>query len=206
MEVRTSSSSYELGLRRTQLYKEYDAELIVLARYMQIISSVRPPLLLPYLKRQHSRASGRTGHVRGAARPDHQHPSLRPALVPRRQPVPPSVRPRGQAHRGHQVPSPFHLPFLLPLTHRLRNSHFVTANLDEGPIIEQDVTRVSIPSPPAPTRCETEHPGRGSDHSLNPKSLTSVGSSVENVVLGRAVKWVAERRVLLNGNKTVVFT
>ncbi|TIB36345.1 hypothetical protein E3P86_02522 [Wallemia ichthyophaga] len=64
-------------------------------------------------------------------------------------------------------------------------AHFVTSDLDEGPIIEQGVERV--------------------DHTLNPKSLSHVGSNVESIVLARAVKWVSEHRVLLSGHKTVVF-
>ena len=64
-------------------------------------------------------------------------------------------------------------------------AHYVTADLDEGPIIEQDVERV--------------------DHTLDPDDFTAVGRDVECVVLARAVKWHVEHRVLLNGRKTVVF-
>jgi formyltetrahydrofolate deformylase len=64
-------------------------------------------------------------------------------------------------------------------------AHYVTADLDEGPIIEQDVARV--------------------DHSLSAEDLTAVGRDVECVVLARAVRWHVERRVLMNGAKTVVF-
>ena len=64
-------------------------------------------------------------------------------------------------------------------------AHYVTAELDEGPIIEQDVARV--------------------DHSLSPEDFTAVGRDVESVVLARAVRWHVEHRVLLNGRKTVVF-
>ncbi|GAB2466186.1 formyltetrahydrofolate deformylase [Jatrophihabitans fulvus] len=64
-------------------------------------------------------------------------------------------------------------------------AHYVTADLDEGPIIEQDVTRV--------------------DHSLSPKQLVAAGRDVESQVLSRAVRWHAETRVLRNGNRTVVF-
>ena len=64
-------------------------------------------------------------------------------------------------------------------------AHYVTAELDEGPIIEQDVARV--------------------DHSLSAQELTAVGRDVECVVLARAVRWHVERRVLMNGQKTVVF-
>ncbi len=64
-------------------------------------------------------------------------------------------------------------------------AHYVTAELDEGPIIEQDVERV--------------------DHSLGPEDFTAVGRDVESVVLARAVRWHVEHRVLINGRKTVVF-
>ena len=64
-------------------------------------------------------------------------------------------------------------------------AHYVTAELDEGPIIEQDVERV--------------------DHSHSPEDFTAVGRDVESVVLARAVRWHVEHRVLINGRKTVVF-
>ena len=64
-------------------------------------------------------------------------------------------------------------------------AHFVTADLDEGPIIEQRVARV--------------------DHALSPKELVEEGSNVESQVLAAAVKWWSEKRVFLNGQKTVVF-
>jgi formyltetrahydrofolate deformylase len=63
-------------------------------------------------------------------------------------------------------------------------AHYVTTELDEGPIIEQEVARV--------------------DHTMSPDELVSIGSDLESVVLNRAVKWHAERRVFTNGNKTVV--
>ena len=64
-------------------------------------------------------------------------------------------------------------------------AHYVTEDLDEGPIIEQDVARV--------------------DHSMSADDLTALGRDVECVVLSRAVRWHVERRVLMNGHKTVVF-
>ncbi|KAI0882733.1 Formyltetrahydrofolate deformylase [Annulohypoxylon maeteangense] len=64
-------------------------------------------------------------------------------------------------------------------------AHFVTADLDEGPIIEQRVARV--------------------DHSMSAKELVEEGSNVESQVLAAAVKWWSEKRVFLNGHKTVVF-
>lgn len=63
-------------------------------------------------------------------------------------------------------------------------AHYVTTDLDEGPIIEQEVARV--------------------DHNMSPEDLVAIGADLESVVLNRAVKWHAERRVFRNGNKTVV--
>jgi formyltetrahydrofolate deformylase len=64
-------------------------------------------------------------------------------------------------------------------------AHYVTADLDEGPIIEQEVARV--------------------DHSLTADELVGVGRDVECQALARAVLWHAENRILLNGHRTVVF-
>jgi formyltetrahydrofolate deformylase len=64
-------------------------------------------------------------------------------------------------------------------------AHYVTADLDEGPIIEQDVVRV--------------------DHRATPADLVAAGRDVEAQVLSRAVAWHAQTRILLNGNRTVVF-
>ncbi len=64
-------------------------------------------------------------------------------------------------------------------------AHYVTSDLDEGPIIEQDVARV--------------------DHSLDPADMTAAGRDVEAQVLARAIRWHSEHRVLLDRNRTVVF-
>lgn len=64
-------------------------------------------------------------------------------------------------------------------------AHYVTAELDEGPIIEQEVERVT--------------------HAQTPEQLVEIGRDIEAVVLQRAVRWHAEQRVILNGQKTVVF-
>ncbi len=64
-------------------------------------------------------------------------------------------------------------------------AHYVTADLDEGPIIEQSVERVS--------------------HANSPEELVEIGQDIEAIVLNRALKWHAEHRVLINGDKTVVF-
>jgi len=64
-------------------------------------------------------------------------------------------------------------------------AHYVTAALDEGPIIEQDVERV--------------------DHTKTVEDLVRLGQDVERRALARAVRWHAERRILLNGHRTIVF-
>lgn len=64
-------------------------------------------------------------------------------------------------------------------------AHYVTEDLDEGPIIEQDVARV--------------------DHAMTPRDLVRVGSDTESQVLARAVRCHVEHRIVLNGHRTVVF-
>ena len=120
------------------------ADVVVLARYMQILSSE----FCQFLR-------GRAINI---------HHSFLPSFK--------GAKPYYQAHeRGVK---------LIGAT-----AHYVTAELDEGPIIEQDVERV--------------------DHTLSPEDFTAVGRDVECVVLARAVRWHVEHRVLLNGKKTVVF-
>jgi formyltetrahydrofolate deformylase len=130
--------------RIEQLVAEQRIDLVVLARYMQILSAE----FCTFLK-------GRAINI---------HHSFLPSFK--------GAKPYYQAHeRGVK---------LIGAT-----AHYVTAELDEGPIIEQDVERV--------------------DHSLSPEDFTAVGRDVESVVLARAVRWHVEHRVLLNGRKTVVF-
>ena len=126
------------------LVDEQRVDLVVLARYMQILSSE----FCSFLR-------GRAINI---------HHSFLPSFK--------GAKPYYQAHeRGVK---------LIGAT-----AHYVTAELDEGPIIEQDVERV--------------------DHSLSPEDFTAVGRDVESVVLARAVRWHVEHRVLLNGPKTVIF-
>jgi len=133
----------ELQIER--LVAEQEIDLVVLARYMQILSGE----FCAFLK-------GRAINI---------HHSFLPSFK--------GAKPYYQAHeRGVK---------LIGAT-----AHYVTAELDEGPIIEQDVERV--------------------DHSHGPEDFTAVGRDVESVVLARAVRWHVEHRVLLNGRKTVVFT
>ena len=120
-------------------------DLVVLARYMQILS----PEFCAAL-------AGRAINI---------HHSFLPSFK--------GAKPYAQAHqRGVK---------LIGAT-----AHYVTADLDEGPIIEQGVERV--------------------DHSLSPEDFTAVGRDTECMVLARAVRWHVEHRVLMNGHKTVVFS
>jgi formyltetrahydrofolate deformylase len=64
-------------------------------------------------------------------------------------------------------------------------AHYVTADLDEGPIIEQEVVRV--------------------DHTSSPDDLAAIGREAERIALARAVRWHAEHRILLHGHRTVIF-
>lgn len=130
--------------RQLDILQGESAELVVLARYMQILS----PAMCQQL-------SGRAINI---------HHSFLPSFK--------GARPYAQAHaRGVK---------LIGAT-----AHYVTADLDEGPIIEQDATRV--------------------DHSMSAEELAAIGRDTESQVLARAVKWHSEHRVLLNGQRTVVF-
>lgn len=141
----TAATKAEQENRVLELVKEYNIDLIVLARYMQVLS----PILC-------SAMSGKIINI---------HHSFLPSFK--------GAKPYHQAYeRGVKIVG--------------ATAHFVTTDLDEGPIIEQDVVRVN--------------------HALSPKQLTIEGSNVESKVLATAVKWVSEKRVLLNGHKTVVFT
>jgi formyltetrahydrofolate deformylase len=65
-------------------------------------------------------------------------------------------------------------------------AHFVTAELDEGPIIEQNVVRV--------------------DHAHSKDELVAIGQDVESKTLTQAIRWFAEHRVLLDGDRTIIFS
>ena len=130
--------------RVLEVIDECKADLVVLARYMQILS---PELC--------ERLAGRAINI---------HHSFLPSFK--------GAKPYYQAFdRGVK---------LIGAT-----AHYVTTDLDEGPIIEQEVERV--------------------DHSMTPDQLTGIGRDVECVTLARAVKWHVEHRIVLNGSKTVVF-
>lgn len=127
-----------------ELFTKYNADLIVLARYMQILS----PKLCRELK-------GKAINI---------HHSFLPSFK--------GAKPYQQAfERGVKIIG--------------ATAHYVTEALDEGPIIEQEVIRV--------------------EHTMTPDNLRQAGSDIENLVLARAVQLHIEHRVLLNGNKTVIF-
>ena len=129
--------------RLIDLFEQVDGELLVLARYMQILT----PEACGYF-------AGRAINI---------HHSFLPGFK--------GAKAYHQAHaRGVK---------LIGAT-----AHYVTTDLDEGPIIEQEVARV--------------------DHNMAPEELVTIGADLESVVLNRAVKWHAERRVFPNVNKTVV--
>ena len=80
---------------------------------------------------------------------------------------------------------PYHAAFERGVKLVGATAHYVTADLDEGPIIEQDVTRA--------------------DHTYNPEQLVAAGRDVEAAVLSRAVRWHSQTRVMQHGNRTVDF-
>lgn len=127
-----------------ELVEKQNVDLVVLARYMQILSDDLCKAL-----------EGKAINI---------HHSFLPSFK--------GARPYHQAHaRGVKIIG--------------ATAHYVTADLDEGPIIEQDIERVH--------------------HAMSAEELTRVGSDVESLVLARAVRWHVEHRILLNGQRTVVF-
>ena len=140
----TRENKAQSEARLLALVEELDAELVVLARYMQILSDDLCRAL-----------AGRIINI---------HHSFLPSFK--------GARPYAQAHdRGVK---------LIGAT-----AHYVTGDLDEGPILEQDVERV--------------------DHSKRVEDLMALGQDVERRALARAVRWHAEHRVLLDGHRTIVF-
>jgi formyltetrahydrofolate deformylase len=140
----TPSTKPEAEARLLDLVTEYDADLVVLARYMQVLSND----LCTSLR-------GRAINI---------HHSFLPGFK--------GAKPYHQAYdRGVKLVG--------------ATAHYVTPDLDEGPIIEQEVFRV--------------------DHSLDPDALVTVGRDAESQALSRAVKWHCQHRVLLNNIRTVVF-
>ncbi|QSZ47468.1 formyltetrahydrofolate deformylase [Paenarthrobacter sp. OM7] len=140
----TPDTKAEAEQRLLDLVEEYNADLVVLARYMQVLSDDLCRAL-----------EGRAINI---------HHSFLPGFK--------GARPYHQAYdRGVKLVG--------------ATAHYVTADLDEGPIIEQEVIRV--------------------DHSYGPTTLSTVGQDAEALALSRAVRWHCEHRVLLDQTSTVVF-
>jgi formyltetrahydrofolate deformylase len=140
----TPETKPEAEAELLRLVDEHGIHLVVLARYMQVLSDEAC-----------RRLSGRAINI---------HHSFLPSFK--------GARPYHQAYdRGVKLVG--------------ATAHYVTADLDEGPIIEQDVLRV--------------------DHGYTQDTLVSAGRDVEAQVLSRAVRWHSQSRVLLNGHRTVVF-
>lgn len=140
----TPSSKERQERMLRDLIEQERVDLVVLARYMQVLS---PDLCRAY--------PGRIINI---------HHSFLPSFK--------GAKPYQQAHaRGVK---------LIGAT-----AHYVTDDLDEGPIIEQEVARV--------------------DHGHSPEQLAAVGRDIESAVLARAVKYHVEHRIFLNGNRTVIF-
>jgi formyltetrahydrofolate deformylase len=141
----TAETKVQQEAQLWRLIESTGTELVVLARYMQVLSADLAAKL-----------EGRCINI---------HHSFLPGFK--------GARPYHQAHaRGVKVIG--------------ATAHYVTGDLDEGPIIEQDVERIS--------------------HRDTPAALIRKGRDIERRVLARAVRWRLEDRVLLNGRKTVVFT
>jgi len=139
----TAATKPEQEQQILDLVEQTRTELVVLARYMQILS--------PELCRA---LAGRAINI---------HHSFLP---------------------GFKGAKPYHQAYNRGVKLIGATAHYVTANLDEGPIIEQEVERV--------------------DHAHSPEHLAAVGRDIENIVLARAIHYYLERRVFLNGGKTVV--
>ena len=140
----TPGTKLEAEARLMELVEETRADLVVLARYMQVLSDEVCRALY-----------GRAINI---------HHSFLP---------------------GFKGAKPYHQDFDRGVKLVGATAHYVTADLDEGPIIEQEVARV--------------------DHAATPEQLTATGRDVECAVLARAVRWHLDARVLRNGAKTVVF-
>ncbi|HEX7203354.1 MAG TPA: formyltetrahydrofolate deformylase [Arthrobacter sp.] len=140
----TADTKADAERRLLDLVEEYNVDLVVLARYMQVLSNDLCRAL-----------EGRAINI---------HHSFLPGFK--------GARPYHQAYdRGVKLVG--------------ATAHYVTADLDEGPIIEQEVIRV--------------------DHSYGPSSLSTVGQDAEALALSRAVRWHCQHRVLLDESSTVVF-
>ena len=140
----TPATKRQAEARLLELVDEHRADLVVLARYMQVLSHEACAAL-------HGRAI-----------------NIHHSFLP-----------------GFKGAKPYHQAFDRGVKLVGATAHYVTPDLDEGPIIEQEVIRI--------------------DHTYDPRALATIGQDAEALALSRAVRWHSERRVLLNGHSTVVF-
>ncbi len=140
----TQATKRQAEERLLELVDEHRADLVVLARYMQVLSDELCEAL-------HGRAI-----------------NIHHSFLP-----------------GFKGAKPYHQAFDRGVKLVGATAHYVTPELDEGPIIEQEVIRI--------------------DHTFDARALATVGQDAEALALSRAVRWHSERRVLLNGHSTVVF-
>lgn len=140
----TPTGKAEAEERLFEVVAEYEADLVVLARYMQVLSDGA-------CRRLHGRAI-----------------NIHHSFLP-----------------GFKGAKPYHQAYDRGVKQVGATAHYVTPDLDEGPIIEQEVIRI--------------------DHSFDPNRLATVGQDAEALALSRAVRWHCENRVLLHGHRTVVF-
>jgi formyltetrahydrofolate deformylase len=140
----TSATKPHAEARLLELVERHDIDLVVLARYMQILSNELCNAL-----------AGRAINI---------HHSFLP---------------------GFKGAKPYHQAYSRGVKLVGATAHYVTADLDEGPIIEQEVIRV--------------------DHTYHPTALSTVGQDAECLALSRAVRWHCQHRILFHGASTVVF-
>ena len=140
----TPATKADAEARLLELVEETEADLVVLARYMQVLSDEACRAL-------HGRAI-----------------NIHHSFLP-----------------GFKGAKPYHQAFDRGVKLVGATAHYVTPDLDEGPIIEQEVIRI--------------------DHAHDPRALATVGRDAEALALSRAVRWHCESRVLLNGSSTVIF-
>jgi formyltetrahydrofolate deformylase len=140
----TPATKVAAEARLLELVDQHRADLVVLARYMQVLSDETCAVL-------HGRAI-----------------NIHHSFLP-----------------GFKGAKPYHQAFDRGVKLVGATAHYVSPELDEGPIIEQEVIRI--------------------DHTYDPRALATIGQDAEALALSRAVRWHGERRVLLNGHSTVVF-
>jgi formyltetrahydrofolate deformylase len=140
----TADTKPQAEARLLELVDVYQADLVVLARYMQVLTDEM------------------CGKLRGRAINIHH------SFLP-----------------GFKGAKPYHQAFDRGVKLVGATAHYVTGDLDEGPIIEQEVIRI--------------------DHNYDARAMSTVGQDAEALALSRAVRWHSEQRVLLNGASTVVF-